>query len=519
MIHGAAIDHPKVNPWLIALVVSLATFMEVLDTTITNVSIRHIAGSLAAGYEESTWVLTSYLVANGIILPLSGWLSNVIGRKRFFLICIAGFTAASFACGAATSLEMLIVCRLIQGACGGGLQPTQQAIILDYFPPQKRGQVFAITGITMIVAPVLGPTLGGWITDNYDWRWIFYINIPVGTLAFLLVSRLVEDPPHAQARGAGHVDFIGLGLVALGLGALQVVLDKGQQDDWFESGFICLMAAFSVVSISSAIFWLLGRKDPVVDLRLLKDRSFAMASLMIFVTGFVLYGGSTLLPQLLQSEFGYNSTLAGLVLSPGGLALLFLMPLVGKLVTKVQARYLVTFGLLISAFGMYHTAMMTPQVDYATFTWMRVTQVLGLPFLFIPNSTLAFQNIPRELSNKASALFALFRNVGGSIGIAVAIAYTSRRAQLHQSVLAEHLNPANETYRATLDHVTHLAGSSQAAMGILYRQLLAQSNILAYIDGFRFMAIMMISAAVLAILLMPKNRPHPPSASEAAAAH
>lgn len=516
MIDGAAIPKPMVSPWLIAVVVSLATFMEVLDTTITNVSIRHIAGSLAAGQEESTWVLTSYLVANGIILPLSGWLANVMGRKRFFLMCIAGFTAASFMCGASTSLPMLIIFRLIQGAAGGGLQPTQQAIILDYFPANKRGQVFAITGITMIVAPVLGPTLGGFITDNYNWRWIFYINIPIGIIAFLLVWRLVQDPPHAKAQGAGSIDYIGLGLVGLGLGAMQIVLDKGQQEDWFDSNFICTVTVISLLCLGSAIFWLLKRKDPIVDLSLLRDRSFAISSIMIFLTGFVLYGGSTLLPQLLQTQFGYNSTLAGMVLSPGGLALIFLMPLVGKLVTKVQARYLVTFGLLLSAWGMFHTAMMTPQTGYNAFVWMRVTQVLGLPFLFIPNSTLAFQNVPKEKSNKASALFALFRNVGGSIGIAVAITYTTRRAQLHQAVLVEHLTPANPAYREALQHATQLGGSETIGLTAIYHSLLAQSNIMAYVDTFRFMGIMMLLAAGIAILLMPRNKPHIPTAEEAA---
>lgn len=519
MIQGATIDHPKVNPWLVAVVVSLATFMEVLDTTITNVSIRHIAGSLAAGQEESTWVLTSYLVANGIILPLSGWLSNVMGRKRFFLTCIAGFTAASFFCGVSTTLPMLIFFRLLQGAAGGGLQPTQQAIILDYFPPQRRGQVFAITGITMIVAPVLGPTLGGWITDNYNWRWIFYINIPVGMLAFLMVWRLVEDPPHAAARGTGTIDYIGLGLIGLGLGAMQIVLDKGQQDDWFDSHFILMMATISSVALMGAIAWLLRQKDPIVDLRLLGDRSFAISSIMIFVTGFVLYGGSTLLPQLLQTQFGYDSTLAGLVLSPGGLSLLILMPVVGKLVTKIQARYLITFGLVCGALGMFHTATMTPQTDFNTFVWMRIFQVICLPFLFIPNSTMAFQNIPKEKSNKASALFSLSRNVGGSIGIAVAITYMTRHAQLHQSVLVEHLSPANPVYRQALDHATAITGSEFGAMGALYAQLLKQASILAYVDTFHFMGYMMLGAALIAILLMPRNRPHPPSTSEAAAAH
>lgn len=507
----------QANPWLVAFVVSLATFMEVLDTTITNVSIRHIAGSFAAGQDESTWVLTSYLVANGIILPLSGWLSGVMGRKRFFLMCIAGFTAASFLCGAATSLEMLIFCRLIQGAAGGGLQPVQQAIILDYFPPSKRGQVFAITGVTMIVAPILGPTLGGLITDNFNWRWIFYINIPIGIIAYLLVSRTVEDPPHARARKVDTVDYIGLGLVALGLGALQIVLDKGQQDDWFDSNFITLMFVIFAASIGSAIVWLLRQKDPVVDLSLMKDRSFATSCALIFLTGFVLYGGSTLLPQLVQTQFGYDATLAGMVLSPGGLSLLFLMPMVGQLVHRVQAKYLVVFGLLIGSFGMFHTATLTPETDFHTFIWMRVFQVLGLPFLFIPISTLAFQNVPKELSSKASALYALFRNIGGSVGISVALTYMARHAQIRQHQLVDHLQPGNPAYTNALDHATKAMGSEQGGLAAIYASLQSQAGILAYVDTFVLMGFLMLLAALIALFLLPRNNPHVAPSPEAAA--
>ena len=508
----------RANPWLIAVVVSLATFMEVLDTTITNVSLRHIAGSLGAGQDESTWVLTSYLMANGIILPLSGWLSDVIGRKRFFISCILGFTIASFLCGAATSLPELIIFRIIQGAAGGGLQPTQQAIILDTFPPEKRGTVFAITGITMIVAPILGPTLGGFITDNISWRWIFYINVPVGLMAAFFVWRLVEEPAHSIARGFGKVDFVGLGLVSLGLASMQLVLDKGQQDDWFSSPFILGWAMLSAMCLIIAVMWLWGKKAPIIDLSLFADRAFAVSCCLIFLTGFVLFGGTALLPLLLQSQYGYDATLAGLILSPGGVAIIFLMPLSGKLVGKVQVRYMIFVGLSLTAMGMFYTMTLTPQTDFNTFVLMRITQVLGLPFLFIPVSTLAFSNIPKEKSNKASALFALFRNVGGSIGIALAATYVSRQQQVHQQHLARHLFPSNAAYEQLLHAVTAQTGNVQSAMGVIYRMLQKQATILAYANTFEMLGLLLVGAAILGAFLLPANKPSA-KPNAAAAAH
>ena len=502
-----------VSPWLVAAIVSLATFMEVLDTTITNVSLSHIAGSLAASPEESTWVLTSYLVANGIVLPISGWLSNVFGRTRFFLFCIAGFTLASFACGAATSLPMLVIFRLLQGFAGGGLQPTQQAIILDSFPPEKRGQAFGITSITIILAPIIGPTLGGFITDNFTWRWIFFINVPVGIIAFMLTKIFVKDPAHAIARGSGRIDYIGLGLIALGLGAMQIVLDKGQQEDWFSSGFIVTFTVLSALCLSSAILWLLQRKDPIIELRLLKEPGFGFACILIFFTGFALYGSSALLPLLVQTQFGYDATLAGLILSPGGLAVVFLMPVSGKLVSKIQARYMIAVGLSLTAMGMFYTSTLSPATDYEHFVWMRIFQVIGLPFLFIPISTLAFAKIPKEKNNKASALYALARNLGGSVGIAIMATYVSRHQQIHQSHLSEHLNPANPVYQQRLNVMMHLIIShgqaaitaSGQALGMLYRELLHQSAILGYADGFRMLGMLITFAAAMTIFL-PANK-------------
>ena len=499
------------------MVVSLATFMEVLDTTITNVSIRNIAGSLGAGQDESTWVLTSYLVANGIILPLSGWLSDMIGRKRFFISCIIGFTVASFFCGTATSLMGLILFRIIQGAAGGGLQPTQQAIILDYFPPEKRGSVFAITGITMIAAPILGPTLGGIITDHFSWRWIFYINVPVGMIAAFLVWKMVEnDVPRAETQGTPRIDYIGLGLVSLGLAAMQLVLDKGQQDDWFSSPFIAIWTLVSVLSLVIAIVWLWGQKNPIIDLSLFKNRAFAFSCLLIFLVGFVLFGGSTLLPLMLQSQFGYTATLAGMILSPGGLAVIFLMPISGKLIGRMQARYMIFFGLGLAALGMFHTMQFTPQTDFNGFMWMRITQVIGLPFLFIPISTLAFSDIPKDKSNKASALFALFRNVGGSVGIAVALTYATRHQQIHQHFLAEHLVPGNMAYEYYLSIIRTHTHSLQEAMRNINHTLEVQATLLGFADTFALFGMLLVGALMIAILFLPGNRP---GAKATAAAH
>ena len=497
------------HPMLVAMVVSLAAFMEVLDTTITNVSLSHIAGSLAASQDESTWVLTSYLVANGIVLPLSGWLSGVLGRKNFFMMCIAGFTIASFACGVATSLPMLIVFRLLQGLAGGGLQPTQQAIIMDSFPPEKRGTVFAITGVTMIVAPILGPTLGGFITDNYSWRWIFFMNVPVGIMALLLIRSLVQDPPHAQAKGFLSVDYIGLALLAIGLGSLQIVLDKGQEDDWFSSHFIVTFAVIAAFCLIGAVVWLLRQKEPIVDLRLFGNKYFGPACLMIFFVGFTLYGASTLLPLLLQSQFGYNATLAGLVLSPGGVSVIILMPIVGKLVSKIQARYLIAFGMAMTSIGMGATMFFTPQTDYHTFVFFRILQVGGLPFLFIPTSTMAFSSIPKEKSGKASALYALMRNMGGSFGISIVLSYLERREQLHQTYLAQHLTPGAPAYQAAL---------AIMPAGKIYQQMIAQAEILSYGDTFQLLSIIVAVLAVIALFL-PRNKVHAKPSDDVVAAH
>lgn len=500
------------NPYVVSIAVSLAAFMEVLDTTIANVALTHIAGSLGAGSEESTWVLTSYLVANGIVLPLSGWLSALMGRKNFFIFCILGFTLTSFLCGISTSLPMLIGCRLLQGLAGGGLQPSQQAIIKDSFPPEKLGVAFAITGITTVLAPILGPYLGGFITDNYSWRWIFFINVPIGLLAAFLVKTLVEDPPTAQKQKIDSIDYIGLSLITLGLGSLQVVLDKGPQEDWFDSSFIILFSCIAAVGLILAVFWLSQQKNPVVDIELFKNPSFCLPSIMLFFVGFALYSSSALLPMLVQSNFGYDATLAGLVLSPSGLTVIFLMPIIGKLVTRVQAKYLISFGMFINGLGMWATGFITPQTDYTTFVLVRILQTIGLPFLFVSSSALAFSKISREKSNNASAIVSLMRNLGGSIGISLVTNKLVHSQQIEQSYLVQHLTIADPGYTSMLavytENFTNLGfptfQASTLAMGKIYQELLHQASILAYRDAYNFLAIILVVLAIAA-LFMPGN--------------
>src|ERR1700758_3279911 len=375
---------PQVNPWIIALAVTLATFMEVLDTSIANVALPHIAGSLSAGQDESTWVLTSYLVSNAIILPLSGWLSSIIGRKRFYMSCVLVFTVSSFLCGFAPNLPALIIFRILQGAGGGGLQPSEQAILADTFPPAKRGMAFAVYGIAVVMAPAIGPTLGGWITDNFSWRWIFFINIPIGILSLLLTTRLIQDPPYLRRRKLGetHIDFFGLGLVAVGLGTLQVVLDKGQREDWFESRFIVVLTAISAVSLLWVIIWEWRQKDPIIDLHLFRERSFAIANLLMFMLGFALLGSTLLLPLFMQTMLGYTAEQAGLALMPGGLAIMALLPLVGFLLSRYSPRWLLVFGLVVLSASLFHMTTFSLDIDFRTAAAARILQAVGMAFLF-----------------------------------------------------------------------------------------------------------------------------------------
>jgi MFS transporter, DHA2 family, multidrug resistance protein len=436
---------PRHNPWAIAIVVTLAAFMEILDTTIVNVALPHIAGSLSASNDEATWVLTSYLVANGIVLTISGWLSAVIGRKRYFLICLSMFTVCSLLCGIANSLSQIIVFRLLQGFFGGGLQPGQQSIILDTFPPEKRGAAFGVTAIATVVAPVLGPLLGGFITDNYNWRWIFFINLPVGLIAVFFVSVLVEDPPW-HTRISRRIDYIGLALITLGIGCLQVMMDRGEDLDWFGSPFIRIMAILAILGILGAIGWLLIAKNPIVDLDVFKDRNFAMGCVCIGATGAVLYAGAVVIPLFAQSIIGYNATWSGLVLSPGAIAVILLIPIVGQLMRVMQTRFIIAAGFFVMGCAFVYSSRLAVDIDFKTLVMMRSAQTGALAFLFVPIATITFATLPRELNGDATALFAVFRNVFGSIGVSVATAMITERTQIHQSYLARWASPFHQPF-------------------------------------------------------------------------
>jgi MFS transporter, DHA2 family, multidrug resistance protein len=517
MAEETEIWKPKFNPWLIAVVVAMAAFMEVLDTSIANVALPHLAGDLGASNDESTWVLTSYLVSNAIVLPISGWLANLFGRKRFFMICIFVFTVSSLLCGIAPSLPMLILFRVIQGVGGGGLQPMAQAILADTFPPQKRGLAFALYGITAIMAPTIGPTLGGWLTDNYSWRWIFYINLPVGILTLLLVLRTVEDPPYiARNRNAGvRVDYIGIALLALGIGALQVLLDKGQEDDWFGSHFILVLAVISAISLISLVFWELHTKTPVIDVRMFKSFNFAAACLMMFFLGLLLFASLVMMPQFLQTLMGYTAQSAGLVLSGASLIILFEMPIVGQLTTKIPAKYIMAFGWLCLAFGMYYsTKGLDLEISFSAASRLRMVQAFGLGFLFVPINLGAYVGIPPEKGNSVSGLVNFMRNIGSSVGTSLVTTLLARRAQFHQNTLSYHATNYDPAFQNQLKglstqllHAGASAPDAQAqAYGRLYQSLQVQSQTLAYVDTFMVLA---VAAGIMFLLsfIVRKNDP------------
>jgi DHA2 family multidrug resistance protein len=504
----------SINPWVIAITVTLATFMEVLDTSIANVALPHIRGSLSASADEATWVLTSYLVSNAIVLPLSGWLSSLIGRKRFYMSCVIVFTLSSFLCGFAHSLGMLVVFRILQGAGGGGLQPSEQAILNDTFPLAKRGMAFAVYGIAVVVAPTIGPWLGGYITDNYSWRWIFYINIPVGVLSILLTYLLVSDPPYMKRvnlKQGFRIDYVGLGLISLGLASMQIILDKGQREDWFASGFIRTFGVLMLVGLVAGVIWELRTKDPVVDFKMLKDRNFAIATLAMFFLGFVLYASTMLIPEMLQELLGYPAEMAGLALSPGGALIMLTMPVVGFLVSKVDTRYLITFGCTISASSLLVMAGWNLQLDFRHAVLGRMMQAFGLAFLFIPINVSAFSYVPRELTNMGTGIINLARNIGASVGLATVTTLLERRTQAHQARLMDHVNSMNPALNNMVNGtagtlMTHGASSSQAsaqAHGMILNLIQRQATMMAFLDNFKLLGI--IFFAVIPIMVMMKK--------------
>jgi MFS transporter, DHA2 family, multidrug resistance protein len=515
-MNEAADWRPAVNPWIIALAVTLATFMEVLDTSIANVALPHIAGSLSAGQDESTWILTSYLVSNAIVLPLSGWLSSIVGRKRFYMGCVALFTISSFLCGLAPNLAMLIFFRVLQGAGGGGLQPSEQAILADTFEPAKRGMAFAVYGIAVVMAPAIGPTLGGWITDNYTWRWIFFINIPVGILSLILTSRLISDPPYMKRRKLSEtrIDYIGLGLVAVGLGTLQVVLDKGQREDWFESNLIMILGIIAAASLIFVIFWEWTRKDPIIDLHLFKDRTFASANFLMFMLGFALLGSTLLLPLLMQTMLGYTAQQSGFALMPGGFTIMVLMPLVGFLLSKYDARGLLIFGLCTLSFSLFHMTHFDLGVDFRTVVIARVIQAAGMAFLFVPINTAAYSFLPKEKNNAASGLMNLARNIGGSVGISVVTTMLDRRSQVHQNNLMANISGANPKLQSMLSGLAQslegrglsATSATQQAWARIQGLVVRQATMLSYIDCFWILGIA-IGLMIPLVFLMKRAKP------------
>jgi DHA2 family multidrug resistance protein len=522
--HPVTVWKPRANRWVVALTVTLATFMEVLDTSIANVALPHIAGGLGASSDEATWVLTSYLVANAVILPMSAYLTTFIGRKRFYMICVLLFGISSALCGLAPSLPLLIFFRVLQGMGGGGLAPSEQAILADTFEPKDRGKAFAIYGIAVVCAPAIGPTLGGYITDNFDWRWIFFINVPVAIVSLFLTNRIVEDPPHIvkevkemQRKGL-NLDFTGFLLLAVGFGSLEFVLDKGQEDDWFGSRLITTFVALCISSLILLVLWemrqiRMGHK-PVLDLTLFKGRNFAVAFSLMFVLGFCLFGSTVLIPQFVQSMLGYTAEQAGLVISPGGFGIILLMPLVGFLVSKVDARLLVAYGFISCSVALFAMLNLNLDVSYSYVAWLRVFQASGLAFLFVPISTISFAGVPPGKNNDVSGLTNLARNIGGSVGTAFLVTVLARRAQYHQHRLGDHLTPttlsllndSNVMARYLHDKsgmAYSMVQGRSLAQGTVMRQLVMHSTMLAYLDVIKCFAIAM-GMMVPIIFLMTK---------------
>lgn len=502
-----------VNPWLIAITVMLATFMEVLDTSVANVSLPHIAGSLSAGVDESTWVLTSYLVSNAIVLPLTGWLSNVFGRKQFYMACVAIFTVSSFFCGLAPSLPMLVFFRVIQGAGGGGLQPISQAILVDSFPREKQGMAMAVYGMGVVVAPTIGPTLGGWITDSFTWRWIFFINIPVGIVSILMTTMLIKNPPYMKKLRL-RIDYIGIAFLSVGLGFLQVVLDKGQRDDWFGSHFIVWASIIGATGLVGAVIWELLQKEPVVDLHLLKERNFAVAVFTMYILGFILYGTTVLLPILMQTLMGYSAMQSGLVLLPGGAIMIAILPIVGFLLGKFEARWLVVVGLTITASGLFMMSHFDLQMGMWTLVTVWIVSRAGVAFLFVPINVIAFYFVAPKKTNDATGLINLARNIGGSMGISFVTTLLDRGAQKHQAILSGHITSLTPGFQAQMHALAQrliAAGSSpiealHQAEKMFYGVIQQQAMMLSFIDDFRIMGYICL-AMIPVMFILKKAKP------------
>ncbi|WP_353070911.1 DHA2 family efflux MFS transporter permease subunit [Tunturiibacter gelidiferens] len=517
---------PLINPWIVAVTVTLATFMEVLDSSIANVALPHIAGTLGASSDESTWVITSYLVSSAIVLPMSGWLSNIIGRKRFYMMCVAMFTISSFLCALAPTLPMLILFRVLQGAGGGGLQPSEQAILADTFSAKQRGMAFALYGMAVVVAPAIGPTLGGWITDNYSWHWIFLINVPIGILSLVLTQRVVRDPEYLRnlKKSKLRVDYMGISLIVIGVGFLQYVLDKGQENDWFSSRVIFVSAMIAGVALVALVVREITHENPIMDLRLLNRRNFAAAAAFSFILGIVLNGSTILLPQFLQNDLGYTAQQAGMALSPGGIALAVMMPVAGILAMKFDPRAIIAIGFAITSFGLFHVTNIYLGVSFNTMIADRVIQVIGIPLIFIPISTLNYVGIPQEKFNQVSGISNFMRNLGGGIGVSLLGNFITQQGQIHRTGLTAHTNHANPFFESQLNAIAASfraagAGTAEAshkALAQLSAQVDLQSNALAFVNAFWLMGAVVLLLTPLPFLMC---RPSPGEAKASAAMH
>jgi MFS transporter, DHA2 family, multidrug resistance protein len=511
LVHAPALaEAPAVNPWLVAVAVMASTFMEVLDTTVVNVSLPHIAGSMGATPDEATWALTSYLVANAIVLPMTGWLANQFGRKRLLMTSVAGFTIASFVCGLAPTLPILIIFRIIQGATGGGLQPLSQAILLEVFPPQERGKAMAFWALGIVVAPMLGPVMGGWLTDSYSWRWVFYINVPIGALAMLMTHMFVFDPSYIR-RVAGKIDYWGMGLLAVGIGALQIMLDKGQEEDWFSSHFIIILAALAFLGLAIFIGHELRTDHPVVDLRVFRYRTYATGVFLMTVLGFVLYGSTVLIPLLLQTLLGYPALQAGIVMLPRGLGSFLFMPVVGLLMSKIEPRKLLAAGIICASLSFWRFSHLSTDVGYWDFFWPLIIQGSAMGLLFVPLTTITNDPVPKEQMGNATSLFNLMRNIGASIGIASVTTLVSRHSQVHFNTLGAHVSVYDPQSRTMIDAMrgsmmasgASPATATQQAYASIFGMVQRQATMMAFNDAFR--VLMYLFVAMLPLVLLMKK--------------
>lgn len=482
---------PQTNKWLVALAVILPTFIEVMDTSVVNVSLPHIQGSLSAGVDEVTWVLTSYLVSNAIIIPITGWLASIFGRKRYLIFSVGLFTLSSLACAAAPSLSVLVVARIFQGLGGGGLQPLSQAILLEAFPVADHGMAMAVFGMGVVFAPILGPVVGGWITDNWSWRWVFYINLPIGALAIFMAILLIHDPPYIR-RAKLYIDKWGLLLICVGLGCLQIVLDKGQREDWFESHFIVVLSVIAAIALIVFVIVELRAEHPVVNLRVFRDRTFAAGNIIMFMGFFCLFGGIVLLPLYAQTLMGYTAVWAGLLLGPGGISSLMIMPVAGILMKKgVSPRLLLATGLGIMGYSLWLMSGFNLQADFMSIAWPRILQGFGIGLFFVPLSAATYVNVPKEEMGNASGIFNLLRNLGGSFGVAFSATLLAQRSQLHQSFLVENVTPFSPQFRIYMQRMMDLLpgqfvlpADSTKMLLVLYREVLRQATMLAFNDIF-----------------------------------